>query len=288
MQIHCLRTARLIIVGSIVCGTLMLGCTAPAPPSSGKTQVQRILNDPRYEWVTIETPNTRIHLPVGSFAETNHDLLSVRAEESRTTVLGRLSDPDYSNAFDLFYVDNRHDMESLVGSPVTGFAYFDDAAIVVVFNATWRPFERHELTHVVTLGTWPSPAGDAVVEGLATYVDGYCGGYQNGRVARTILDAGEGLALETLTGEFRLQNDLVAYLQAAGSIDFTVEQLGWESIRTLWTRGLQAIPELLGLSVREYESRIEEWLTSTYDPIPPAAWDAIRDAGCGIDSRPAG
>jgi hypothetical protein len=154
-----------------------------------------------------------------------------------------------------------------------------------VFNATWRPFERHELTHVVTLRTWPSPAGDAVVEGLATYVDGYCGGYQNGRVARTILDAGEGLALETLTGEFRLQNDLVAYLQAAGSIDFTVEQLGWDSIQTLWTRGLQAIPELLGVSVREYESRFEEWLTSTYDPIPAAAWDAIRDAGCGIDSR---
>lgn len=252
---------------------------------AGGAQVHRILNDPGYEWVTIETPDTRIHYPVGSFAETKSVLLREQVEESRTAVLRRLNEPDYSNTVDVFYVDSRHDMESLVGSPVTGFAYFDDDAVVLVFNSTWRAFDRHELTHVVTLGTWPSPAGDAVVEGLATYVDGYCGGYENGRVARTILDTGAGLALETLTGEFRLQDDLVAYLQAASVVEFTVERLDREVIRTLWDRGLRAVPKLLELSTHEYETRFRDWLASTYDPVPPAAWDAIRAAGCGIDAR---
>jgi len=252
---------------------------------AGGAQVHRILNDPGYEWVTIETPNTRIHYPAGSFAETKSALLPKQVEESRTAVLRRLNAPDYSSTVDLFYVDSRHDMEGLVGSPVTGLAYFDDDAVVLVFNSTWRAFERHELTHVVTLGTWPSPAGDAVVEGLATYVDGYCGGYENGRVARTLLDTGTGLALETLTGEFRLQDDLVAYLQAASAIDFAVERLDRGVIHTLWDRGLRAVPELLELSAREYESQFHDWLSSTYDPVPPAARDAIRAAGCGIDTH---
>ncbi len=252
---------------------------------AGDAQVRRILNDPGYEWVTIETPATRIHYPAGSFAETKSALLPQQVEESRTAVLRLLNARDRSSPVDLFYVDSRHDMESLVGSPVAGFAYYDDDAVILVFNSTWRAFERHELTHVVTLGTWPSPAGDAVVEGLATYVDGYCGGYENGRVARTILDTGAGLALETLTGEFRLHDDLVAYLLAASAIDFAVERLDREVIRTLWDQGLGAVPELLELSTREYESQFQDWLSSTYDPVPPAAWDAIRAAGCGIDVR---
>ena len=276
-----------VIQSSIVCCTLMMGCSPPAPPSADKAQVQRIMNDPRYEWVTIETPKTRIHFPVGSFAQTKRGSLPAQAEESRSTVLQRLSEADYSNTIDVFYIDNRRDMESLVGSPVTGFAYFDDDAVVVVFNDTWRAFERHELTHVVTLGTWQSPAEPAVVEGLATYVDGYCGGYENGRVVRTILDTGAGIRLETLTGDFRNQDDLVAYLQASSAIDFAVQQLGPQAIRVLWDRGLRAISELLEISLHEYESRFEDWLASTYDPIPPAAWTAIRDAGCGIRARQA-
>lgn len=53
---------------SIVYFTLVLGCSAPAPSSDDSPEVQRILGDARYEWVSIRTPNTRIHLPAGSFA----------------------------------------------------------------------------------------------------------------------------------------------------------------------------------------------------------------------------
>lgn len=271
---------------SIVYFTLVLGCSVPAPSSDDSPEVQRILGDARYEWVSIRTPNTRIHLPAGSFAETNGDLLPAQAEESRSVVLSRSNDPGYSNTVDLFYVDSRADMEQLVGLPVTGFAYFDDRAVVLVYNAAWRPFERHEPTHIVTLETWPDPAGPAVVEGLATYVDGLCGGYENGRVAQTFMDMGAGFPLETLTGEFRLQDDLVAYLQAASTIEFAVERLGESVIGAVWERGLPAIPELLGISsVGEFELQFENWLSSTYDPIPLEYWDEIREHGCGIDSR---
>jgi hypothetical protein len=188
----------------------------------------------------------------------------------------------------LFYIDSRRDMENLTGRPVTGFAYYDDDAVVLVFNESWRAFERHELTHVITLGTWPGPAGMASVEGLATYVDGDCGGYENGRVARAILDRGALIPLEVLAADFRGQDDLVAYLQAASTVEFVVERQGPEAIRLLWVQGLQAIPALLGISPAEFELQFEEWLSTTYDPVPAAAWDAIRGEGCGIDACPAG
>lgn len=275
-----------MLKNSIVCFTLVLGCSAPAPSPDDSPEVQRILGDARYEWVSFETPNTRIHFPTGSFAETNGDLLPAQAEDSRSAVLSGLNDPDYSKTVDLFYVDSRADMEHLVGLPVTGFAYFDDRAVVLVYSAAWRPFERHELTHVVTLGTWPDPAGPAVVEGLATYVDGFCGGYENGRIARTILDMGAGLPLATLTGDFRRQDDLVAYVQAASLIEFSVERLGEEVIPVIWERGLLEVPEVLEIySMSDFEQQFKDWIRSTFDPLPVESWEAIREDGCGIDSR---
>jgi hypothetical protein len=168
---------------------------------------------------------------------------------------------------------------------VTGFAYPDDRAIVIVLNDRWRGFERHELTHVVTLGSWPDPAGPAVVEGLATYVEGGCGGYRNGRIVRTILDRESLIPMEKLVGDFRRQDDLIAYLQASSIVEFTVHRLGPDAVALLWDRGLRASPALLHVSDEAFQEKLEAWLVSTYDPVPPGAWEMIRSAGCGIDAR---
>lgn len=265
------------------------GCN-PYPEVSAPDQkeVRRILEDHRFDWVTIETANTRIHFPSGSYAETRRSHLPARAEESRRTVLSRLSVTEYPELLHLFYVDSRQDMEKLTGSPVTGFSYYDDQAIVAVFNDGWRAFERHELTHTVTLSSWTPPAGPAVVEGLATYVDGLCGGYENGRVLRTILDLGLLIPMQRLVRSFRQQDDLIAYLQAAGIIEFMVQRQGSGAVALLWDRGLRASPALLRTSHDAFLEEFEHWLTSTYDPVPTGAWEPIRANGCGIESRPAG
>ena len=144
--------------GPLLFSLFVAGCTASPPALTQGPQVRRILADDRYEWVTVETENTRIHFPSGSYAETQQGLLPARAEESRRTVLSRLSVSEYQEPLHLFYVDGREDMENLTGSPVTGSSYYDDHAIATVLNDRWRALERHELTHTVTLGTWTSPA----------------------------------------------------------------------------------------------------------------------------------
>lgn len=261
------------------------GCKASPDDSLQGQHVLRILEDDRFDWVTIEADDIRIHFPSGSYAETQRHLLTSRAEDSRREVLTRLSVTEYPDLLHLFYVDGREDMEKLTGSPVTGFSYFDDHAIVVVFNDNWRAFERHELTHIVTLGSWTRPAGPAVVEGLATWVDGRCGGYANGRIARTMLDRGQLIPLESLAGDFRRQDDLIAYLQAASIVEFLVHRRGPRVVAALWDQGLRASPELLQVAADEFKREFEGWLASTYDPVPLNAWESIRAGGCGIDAR---
>jgi hypothetical protein len=268
---------------------VVAGCEPnPEVSTQGRHQVRRILEDDRFDWVTIETANTRVHFPSGSYAETQKSLLPARAEESRHTVLSRLSVSDHKPLLHLFYVDSREDMQGLTGTPVAGYSYYEDQAIVVVFNDGWRAFERHELTHAVTLGTWTRPAGPAVVEGLATYVDGRCGGYENGRVVRTILDQGLLIPMGTLAGDFRQQNDLIAYLQAASMIEFTVDREGPEAVAILWDQGLPASPALLQISADDFTAEFEIWLTSKYAPVPSASWESIRAGGCGVSALPAG
>jgi hypothetical protein len=246
-----------------------------------------MLSDDRYEWSTVSTPNLRIHFPVGSHADATQSILLEQAEASRESVLHRLSETDDGQTFDVFYVDSRTDMENLTGNPVTGYSYFNDNAVVVVFNEEWRAFERHELAHTVTLGRWSEPSGIAVVEGVATFVEGICGGYENAEVLRTVLETEELIPLGTLEDDFRRQNDLVGYLQAAGIIEFMVNRIGPGALRRLWDRGLLDSPPLLEMSINQFQAAFQEWLLSAYDPIPLEAWEAITRGGCGIDARPA-
>ena len=264
---------------------LVVGCTGAPPAQDQSPRVRHILEDDRYEWIALENEDVRVYYPVGSYAETQRNVLLERAEEARATVLERLCGTEYQSLLHLFYVDSREDMANLTGNPVTGYSYFRDHAVVIVFNESWRAFERHELAHAITLGTWETPAGPAVVEGLATYADGECGGYENGRIVRTILDGGALISLQSLTEDFRGQDDLIAYLQAASIIEFMVHRMGPDSLSHLWDQGLQASPALLGTSALSFRAEFEDWLAAAYNPVPATAWEAIRSDGCGIDAR---
>ena len=269
---------------------LLLAATCTALPrlEAQRPQVQRLLSDHRYEWITLAADSLKIHFPVASYADANRSTLRERVEASMRAVLDRLSETDYRTTLDLFYVDSRDDMANLTGYSVTGYTYFKESAVVVVFNAGWRSLERHEMAHAVTLGTWPEPHGIAVVEGVATFVDGECGGYDNGRVLRTILERGELIPLEVLEGDFRRQNDLIAYLEAAGVVEFMVSKVGPGVVRQLWNGGIGSSPTLLDTPIDKFRADFRDWLTSAYDPIPGASWKAIRVGGCGINVRSAG
>ena len=149
-------------------GCILAACTADTTSGDASPQVRRILSDDRYDWKMLEGSGTQIHFPAGSFADAHREVLRGRVESALREVGRVLGRPPGEEILHVFYVDGRDDMEALTGTPVTGYSYFDDNALALVFNAEWSPFERHELAHVLTLGGWPDPGDMAVVEGLAT------------------------------------------------------------------------------------------------------------------------
>jgi hypothetical protein len=275
-------------IGRVVLAMLLfVGCSSGE--SGPSTRAQLILEDSRYNWRSIETAGARIHFPEGSYAERERGVLADRVESARRAVLEALGLSDYPVTVDVFYVDGRDEMRRLTGSPVTGFALPEGQAVVLVFNEEWRAFERHELTHVISRNAW-GEAGEptaATLEGFAAFVDGECGGYEAGRVVRTMLEKDLLLDWEVLLRAFRAQDDLIAYLQAASLVEFVGRQAVDSGLRSLWSRGLGTAPDLLGVSRGELEGRWLEWLRESYTPIPGRAWERIRSDGCGIEAGPA-
>lgn len=267
--------------------TLLAACASEQSGPSNRARL--ILEDSRYNWVSLETAGARIHFPEGSYAERERGVLADRVEGARRAILEALGLPDYPVTIDVFYVDGRDDMRRLTGSPVTGFAFIEGQAVVLVFNEDWRAFERHEMTHVISRNAWGEPGepSAATLEGFAVFVDGDCGGYEVGRVVRTMLEKDLLLDWEPLLGAFRAQDDLIAYSQAGSLVEYVDRQAGDTGLRSLWSRGLRAAPDLLGVSPVELEGRWLEWLRENYTPIPDRAWERIRSDGCGIEADPA-
>lgn len=265
---------------------LIAGCAPGGSAPSDRAQM--ILQDSRYRWTSIETASARIHYPKGSFAERERHALADRVNGALESIKERLSISDYPVTVDVFYVDAREDMERLTGSPVTGFAFTEDQTVVLVYNENWRAFERHELTHVISLSHWGEPGEPraATLEAFATFVDGDCGGYEIGRLVRTVLERDAALDWESLLVAFRAQDDLIAYLQAASVVQFFYSQGLEADVPRLWSGGLGAAPQLLEVTWSGFESRWSAWLRASQTPISDEAWQRIRAAGCGIDARP--
>lgn len=199
-------------------------------------------------------------------------------------MLKRLDLDGFTSTIDVFYVGSRKDMRRFTGSGVTGYAWPGEDTVMLVYNADWRAFERHEFTHVIAVSAWGTPArpDPAMSEGLAVLVDGDCAGVPVDRVVRTMDARGLLLPLDRLLHAFRVEDDLVAYLEAGSLLGHVESRFGTAGLRQAWSGGMASLPGVTGLSPAALE---REWLTAlrdAWEPLPGTAWDAIRAGGCGI------
>ncbi len=267
---------------------VMPACRGPAHTEMSE-RARGFLEDSGYGFRTIQSRSARIHYLENAHAGRDPSVLVDRVEGSVGDVLRELHISEFRPTLDVFYVSSRDEMERLTGFPVTGMSYSEDYTVALVFNETWRAFEDHEIAHVVSQTVWgePGPPKAPTLEGLAVYVDGECGGYPIGRVVRTMYDRRLLLDLDRLLGSFRVEDDLVAYLQAGSLFGFIEASGGIDAVREVWEAGLAATPRVLGLKRAEFEGRWLSALEADSDPVPDEAWRAIRAEGCGIDAASA-
>jgi hypothetical protein len=270
---------RALVIAVAAFGLARSGVSAQAPAGLAREALRR--SD--FHWINRAAPGVRVHFLAGSYPALHQDSLIRRVLAARDTDLALLDGPAYDRTLDVFFVESRPQLQSLIGQRATGFAQLDSAAVFLVTNPEWRAFERHEIMHILATAAWgrPYPPGAWIQEGLAQFADGACGGYSNDAVAAGLLAKDGVTPLDTLVTHFRELNDLTSYLEAASLVGYLYHTYGLAAVRGLWQEGADSATTVLGRSLDAVEAQWRAWLPAA-GQLPPAERLAeIRKKGCG-------
>jgi len=246
--------------------------------------VQKALDDSTFDWRSSEVEDgVRVYYTTGSFAERHRATLARSAAAAWGEVQATLEEPGYESVLNVFYVESREEMERIVGRPVTGFANWSAGGIFLVVNPEWRSFEKHEMTHIVTLGVWDWPDSTSrwMVEGICIYVDGWCREYSVDEIAFQYMSGGQLPPLQTLFDDYRSLGEIRGGVSAASLIGFVHDTYGIDAVRSLWDNGSGDVKQSIGVSLDELESLWKEHLGRTADKDVEVDLEAIDEFGCG-------
>lgn len=271
---------RFIWPGVLLAAAASTACTDLRPAPAGLAAAALRHSD--FRWMRHNTPTLRFYYQADSFAAARIDSLAAAAEAARRLDLAYLGAREFGLPIDVFYLDSRAQMQALVGQPVTGFADRSARAVFLVVNRSWRAFDRHELMHVLSAHLWGPPADSAdwLVEGLATFADGRCGGYPLDTLLAERARTGDLVPFDMVVARFRQLDDLTAYLQAGSMVGHLYRSHGRDAVRDLWENGVARAPEVLGRPVAKLEREWRAALAAT-PGLPPAVLERVWSYGCG-------
>jgi len=253
---------------------------AGQPPDDA---VQKALNDSTFTWLSYTSDGVRIFCQQGSFAQRHRMMLLRSMRTSIDEVLELLDEPRYEPTLNVFYVDSRDQMKEIIGSPYSGFSDWSANGIFLVVNPEWRSFEKHEFTHVITMGVWGEPDATSrwMIEGIAVYGDGWCREYSVDEIAFSFLSNDRLPTLPELFDDYASLGEIRAGFSAASFIGFIHKTYGMKTVRRLWTEGTKDLGNLLGGEPDEIESSWRLYLKQSVRKDIHVDLDAINKLGCG-------
>lgn len=240
------------------------------------------LANPSFAWQRDSIPGFRVYTIPGSYSHAHRDSLARSLPTALAHAQRLIAAPHWTGVIDVFYVDDRSQMEAITGAPVTGFAHVLAKAVFLVTNRDWRAFERHEIMHVVAGNTWGhDPRRNAwLIEGLGQAADGSCAGYPNEAMAVALAQRDGWIALDTMLRRFREQSDLRAYLQSASFTRYLLDHAGIPAVRTLWQAEADTSTMVRGERLAVWERRWRAGLAAS--PVPDEVAANVQAIGCGI------
>jgi hypothetical protein len=240
------------------------------------------LADSSFTWIRRSIPGFRVYFLADSYPAAHQDSLLGRLPRALSHAYALIKAPELHAPIDLFFIESRAQMTTLIGGRATGFAQPSTRTVLLVTNPNWRAFERHEIMHVIAQHAWgpPAPGNDWLNEGLAQAADGMCAGYSNADVALGLTARHRWIPLDTLLTRFRAQPDLGAYLQAAGFVDYLLERYGTVAVAQLWRLGARSDSRIGGLTLAAIERRWREELRPRRQ-VTAHTVAAVESKGCG-------
>jgi hypothetical protein len=261
----------------------LVGMVMAALPARGQDLVRKALEDSTFVWGSSQSDGIRIYYQKGSFAEQHRTMLLRSARVAVDEVHPSLGASALERPFHLFYLESREEMERIVGQPVTGLANWGANGVFVVVNPSWRSFEKHEISHVFTMGRWGTPHDSSrwMIEGIAVYADGWCREYTVDEIAFRFVADSELPPLPELFANYRTLGEIKAGIYAASVIGFIRDAYGTDALRAIWRDGTGNLTELLGASADEIEASWKRYLKARVREDIEVDFEAIDDLGCG-------
>jgi hypothetical protein len=271
------------LYATALAAVLLVTCSWCASAYGQADLVTRALEDSSFTWLSSESSDVRIYYQPGSFAERHRAMLLRSVTGALEEALECLEEPEYDRLLRVFYVESRQEMERLVGRPVTGFANWEASGVFLVFNPEWRSFEKHEITHVLTMELWgaPDPGSRWMVEGLPIYCDGWCREYSVDEIAFQLLSDGDLPPIEELFENYAALGEIRAGFYSASVIGFIRRTHGAKALRALWLDGHGDLRESIGTDADQLEASWKRYLKSSVDANVKVDLETVSRLGCG-------
>ena len=269
-------------VNSIAALVIALFCMV-LPAEGADSQIDRALDHPDFIWTSIATDNVRLYYQPGSFAERHRVMLLRSARGALATGLEFLDQETDDRELRVLYVDDRAQMEELIGHTYSGFADWTGHGVFLVCNPDWRSFDTHEIAHILTMGRWGSPVDQSawMIEGLPVAVDGRCATAGIDRIAAYLASEGRWPGLLEFQADPGALGEVAGGCMGASLIRFLQREYGPGILREIWSFGLVKTFEERNVEVAEVEQEWQEWLRDLEDPLIENEWDKIEADGCG-------
>ncbi len=245
--------------------------------------IGRALANPDFTWHSMADAGIRLYYQPGSFAERHRVMLMRSARAAVARGLDFLEMKPDSLELRVLYLEDRKQMEQLVGHTYSGLADSEAHGVLLVCNANWRSFDTHEITHVLSLGRWGEPVEGStwMREGLPIAVDGWCQTDDVDHIASYLVSTGVWPGLSEFLAHGRSLGEIPAGVLAGSLIRYLRQRFGAPVIEAAWRSGLDSALKARKVDPKGMEA---EWLHSLKDlpnPLTDKEWEKIKADGCG-------
>jgi hypothetical protein len=228
---------------------------------------QRPLNEVSSVWETATTDCCIIYYISGTAADRDIESIKQRAQTAADAAEAELG-TEIDEPFPIVLLDNVWGNGAFAAGEIV-LTYVDRSYVNVDLDSVIR----HEATHYAArnIGT---EAPTMLVEGIAVYVSG--GHYKPEPIplrAAALLPLNAYIPLRPLADDYRGAQHEIAYIEAAGLIDYLVRQYGWDKFLDVYGKQEidaktpaewldKAFIEVYGESLDDIEDAYLEWLRS--------------------------
>lgn len=227
------------------------------------------------------TKNVHFNFPDSGYAFDNKDAFIEKcfvAMQSNAKLIGL---ENFNDTIQIRFLASRDDMFWLTRSSASGIAYPHINTLYVVADGEKSPPIKHELMHLIAMLKWGYPHNSStwINEGLATYTENNCNGYNVAEIYRYFMEKEMLIPVDSLVIDFYGQPEMVAYHQSAYVVEHLLCNYKIEQFKELWTKGFDNFQIIYGISFSEMKVELDKAVMKKYSDAPEIDWETFKE-GC--------